>query len=196
MGRSRPISYLGMVRATYTISERHFREAQFAYAGARLWIQQGLGLYLILAGVLLIAAAQWAMAVLGVVVGALLLIGPRWAARRIYRKQLADIGEITLEMSEAGIDSSGSHGSGHLNWNGLASFLETRNLFVLIRKGNILVAVPKAAMTSDDCDAMRTLLRSNSSRRRSSSANVYRWLWLFTALAVSVILAYFVISRH
>jgi hypothetical protein len=95
-------------------------------------------------------------ALLGIVVYAL----PRFQIRRELRRRPDLQGEIVLLLGPAGIEVTFATGKSQLQWRAYSKYRETAHLFVLTASSSGSRFIPKRAMSPQQVEELRSLLRA------------------------------------
>jgi len=122
-----------------------------------------IGLLLIIEGIILLV---WGSNnILGI---SILALGAYFVAQRLVlwprkmRREFAqypDHGSTrTLQLDQAGVVATTSHGSGTMLWSRFSKFLETDRVFVLLAPPRFLYTIPKRSVPPEDMDRLRAFL--------------------------------------
>src|SRR5712692_2572218 len=89
-------------------------------------------------------------------------VAPYFAARKYLRKNANVAGPLSYIFSDRGIDVSGPHSQGHLNWGAILRAQETRSQFLLYPQTAIAHVIPKRFLANaDQQSSLRALVRAH-----------------------------------
>jgi len=89
-------------------------------------------------------------------------IGPYLGSRKLLRTNPNLQGVIQYVFSEAGIDASGPHSHGHLDWSAISEVRESASQFLLYLHRSFAHVVPKRFIAShNEVSALRRLLKQH-----------------------------------
>src|SRR3954464_13574388 len=109
---------------------------RLSYRDPRLWIDVGLGMYLLVAGTIL----------------------RRPLLKRRYRSTPHLAGSYVARFGEPGLEIEGPQGSAQLQWSSFDRFLESATNVTLVRLPGIMNSFPKRAFTPEQLAEFRELL--------------------------------------
>jgi len=90
------------------------------------------------------------------------LVSPYFAARKYLRKNPNVVGPMSYVFSESGIDVSGPHAQGHVNWEGIVQVQETAAQFLFYPQTAIAHVIPKRFLSDPEQQAgLRVLARTH-----------------------------------
>lgn len=155
----------------YTISSRDFVQAQRAHMGATTAMAlQCFGAFIILAVIVNAFATKSVSggAFIAVIWGALILVGIPWSWIRAYKsdRRLHEPIHAVFTDTEVLLDQPNS--SGRLTWSRFIRYRETRHTFLLYQGPRLFNVIPKRALTIDQVEEFRRLLRENIHEEQKS----------------------------
>jgi YcxB-like protein len=103
----------------------------------------------------------------------------------------------TIVISEEGFETLNATGKSTLNWSAFIRFTETRNIFMLYVQSRMFHLIPKHALSPEDVDGLRELLKRHISTKpagRTGNPNVKVFLF-FLIVAAAIVMVYFAIHR-
>lgn len=86
---------------------------------------------------------------------------PRYAARKMIKGSPSASLPHTAQMSEDGLHFQTSAGESRLKWNLIIGWVEVERVFALFPSPLTFFPIPKRAMTDQQLDELRSLLKSN-----------------------------------
>ena len=89
-----------------------------------------------------------------------LVFSPRQAVRKAYRKNPSLQQQLTAQIDNDGVDVTSEVSQSKRLWTGFTGYCETKNVWLLYQTTLSFLVIPKAAFSSEQLDAFRTLVRA------------------------------------
>ena len=102
----------------------------------------------------------WAWLALSAALGIAVYEVPQLRARRAIEKNPSARGDIVLNISDAGIDGVAATGNTQLRWEAYTKYKETEHVFLLDSDYGRSLFIPKRAMSLEQIQELRELLRT------------------------------------
>jgi YcxB-like protein len=163
------------VRVTFQPTADDYHQGYLAWRALPAWRRWLVRLaYVVLAmAILLIVlglfldhkAATVQNAVVGIFCTTLCLVflwqGPRFSSGRQFRKTPSAQSPVTLNVSDAGLETHSIHGASKVSWSTYVAWTEAKSVFVILPQPRIYIPIPKRAFTEEQINEFREILRRN-----------------------------------
>ncbi len=159
---------------TYKLTARDFEDGFRAYrmrkASARWFYRISLALAVVIFVMSLAAMAFFPAEerrsaipalVASVVWFAVLVLNPKWAAKKQFKGSPSAGDPIQLRVSEEGFEVKSQFAEGKSAWNMVVGWVELETSFVLFRSPVIFFVYPKRAFTAEQASEFRSLLQKH-----------------------------------
>jgi hypothetical protein len=97
----------------------------------------------------------------GVVWFAYMWFAPRFFARRQFKNHPIAQSQITLNVSEQGLEFHNPHAASKVAWSAYVAWGESRSVFVILPQPRAYITIPKRAFTEEQVAQFRELLCQN-----------------------------------
>jgi hypothetical protein len=108
--------------------------------------------------------AGWLWLALSAVIGIAVYEVPRIQVRRSLRKSPSAQGEIVIVLDGEGTVTTFPTGESRLNWRAYTKYKETGSIFLLFVSPYRYMSIPKRAMTPQEIEQLRGLLKARITR--------------------------------
>jgi hypothetical protein len=92
--------------------------------------------------------------------------GPRFSSSRQFRNTPSAQSPVTLDISEAGMETQSVHGASKASWSTYVAWAEAKSLFVILPQPRIYIPIPKRAFSEEQIVEFREILRRNIVRKK------------------------------
>lgn len=116
-----------------------------------------VGIYLINHG---LSVAGWIWLVLSAVLGIAVYEVPRNQVRRSLRSNPSAEGEVTYVLDDKGTVATFATGESRLDWRAYIKYKETGTMFLLFFSPSRYASIPKRAMSAEQIEELRGLLKA------------------------------------
>jgi len=83
------------------------------------------------------------------------------AQKKAYRKNPALHGKRTMEVTQTGLNFSGTNYSSQLKWDFFIKYVEDEKVFVLYQSNQIFHPIPKRTLSADEVSVLREAFKQN-----------------------------------
>jgi len=92
-----------------------------------------------------------------------MLAAPRLSSRRQFRNTPTAQNPITIEALDSGLHIQSVHADSRVAWSAYVGWTEGKSVFVILPQPRIYVPIPKRALTPEQLNEFREMLRRNIS---------------------------------
>jgi len=104
--------------------------------------------------------AGWLWLVMSAVIGIAVYEVPRIQVKRSLRSSPSAQGEIVLALDDEGTVATFSTGESRVNWRAYTKYKETGSMFLLFLSPSRYMSIPKRAMTPQQIEDLRALVKA------------------------------------
>jgi len=186
-----------LIQAVYELTEREFYEAQVRHSGSSGRITRIIGAIILVCALASLSTHHYAQASIGIVLGIVFIFGLRISTSLAFKREASLKLKTTIVASEEGFETVNSRGKSTLNWSAFTRFTETRNIFMLYVQSRMFHLIPKRALSPEDVDRLRELLKRHISTKpagRTGNPNLKVFLF-FLIVAAAIVMVYLAIHR-
>jgi len=108
--------------------------------------------------------AGWLWLVMSAVIGIAVYEVPRMQVKRSLRSSPSAQGEVVLVLDGEGTVATFPTGESRLNWRAYTRYKETGSMFLLFFSPYRFMSIPKRAMTAEQIEDLRALVKSRINR--------------------------------
>jgi hypothetical protein len=167
------------VQITYQLTPDDFYQGCIAWRNRRKWRQWlrwvayfivGIATLISLVVLFFAHSSQTnSIGPFGVIFGvgwfAYMLLAPRFSSRRQFRNNPTVQSQVSLDVSEQGLETHNAHADTKVAWTAFVDWGEVSSVFIVMPQPRVYIAIPKRAFNERQLEEFREILRRNVGKK-------------------------------